>query len=122
MIKYAYILAIACAVSFFAGYKTFSFFDYHQDTREALKVAHQQLEDYHVAAMAAQKLHKDNQALVSSLKAQAKAASKTISALRSYSNEVPMPDHCRLDDVRLCLARAAANGAEPASCYSGDAK
>lgn len=122
MIKYAYILAIACAVSFFAGYKTFSFFDYHQDTREALAVAHQQLEDYHVAAMAAQKLHKDNQALVSSLKAQAKAASKTISALRSYSNEAPMPNHCRLDDVRLCLARAAASGADAASCYSGDAK
>lgn len=122
MIKYAYILAIACVISFFAGYKTFSFFDYHQDTREALKVAHQQLEEYHVAAIAAQKLHKDNQALVSALRAQARAASKTISALRSHSNEVPMPDSCRLDDVRLCLARAAANGADPASCRIGDAK
>lgn len=122
MIKYVYALTIACAVSFFAGYKTSSFFDYHQDTREALEVAHQQLEDYHVAAMAAQKLHKDNQALVSSLKAQARAASKTISALRSHSNEVPMPSNCRLDDVRLCLARAAASGTDAASCYSGDAK
>ena len=122
MIKCVYIIAIACVISFFAGYKTFSFFDYHQDTREALKVAHQQLEDYHVAAVAANKLHKDNQALVSTLKAQARAASKTISALRSHSNEVPMPDSCRLDDVRLCLARAAANGADPASCSPGDAK
>ena len=122
MIKYVYALTIACAVSFFAGYKTFSFFDYNQDTREALKVAHQQLEDYHVAAIAAQKLYKDNQALVSSLKAQARAASKTISALRSHSNEVPMPSTCRLDDVRLCLARAAASGTDPASCRPGDAK